>query len=489
MTLNLLRKRVGSGTAFGEVSVAETTPIVQLGFPYNLNSTLVDMRDNGGSSSVAGSLVSLSTGAGTNQSSQLLSVTSLKYLPGTGALFRGTAVFTTGVTGSVQQIGIGDQGDGFFFGYEGATFSVKTVENGIPEVQILTVDTASTTTENITITLDGDALATVAVTNSNDVTVTANEIAAADYDNVGDGWFTEAVGDTVIFVSWLAGNRTGTFSLSSATTAVGTFAETVAGVASTTTAVAQTAWNIDRMDGTGPSGMTLDPTKGNVYQIRYQWLGFGMILFYIEDSESGELCEVHQIKFANSNITPSIQNPTLPICMLAKNTTNNTDMVIKSSSLAGFVEGMDSELGPLHAASNTDLDVGTTEVPILSVRSKVVFQSVINRVVDRVQTFTVSTDAVNIIKCRVLVDPLLVGSSWSDVSSDTSVSQKDIAATSLTGGNEVFSFSMGKTDTQIVDVFAMKLDIAPGHHITITAQAVAGNTSDVTVSMNWKELF
>jgi hypothetical protein len=77
----------------------------------------------------------------------------------------------------------------------------------------------------------------------------------------------------VCFTSWNDTPRTGTYSLSSATTAVGSFAQTIAGVNPTDVWTAQTAWNgADIFDGNGLTSVTLDPTKGNVYQIAYQWL-------------------------------------------------------------------------------------------------------------------------------------------------------------------------------------------------------------------------
>lgn len=478
----------GPVTAFGELAAAEVTPQVQIGFPYNLNEQIIETRDNGGSSTVSGGLASMSTGAGANQSATILSKTPVKYNHGQGGLFRGTAIFTTGVANSTQQIGIGDSFDGYFFGYEGATFGIKRLDSGKPEVRTLTVTTGSSTAENITITLDDDALATVAVTNTGDVTLTANEIAAADYSTTGSGWFTEAVGDTVIFVSWNDGAKSGAYTLSSASTAVGTFAQDLAGVTTTSTAVAQTAWNVDTMDGSGPSGITLDPTKGNVYQIRYQWLGFGMMTFGIQDSDVGAFQTVHQIKYANSNTIPSVQNPTLPICVQAKNTSNTSDMVIKTASLAGFTEGRDEELGVMTGASAQNTGVTSTEIPILSVRSKVVFQSVLNRSKIKILTGTVSTDATKTISIRVLINPTLTGSSWADLSTNTSVVQIDTTATACAGGTEVFVFNMGKTDTQIVDVSGLGMYLLPGSHMTITAAAVSGTGHDVTIATNWREL-
>lgn len=488
MSLETLYRRQNTDTAFGELLVAELTPIVHLSYPYNINTNIVEERSNGGSASVSGGLLTVSTGAGANQSSMVLSKIPLKYNAGTGALFRGTAVFTTGVANSHQQIGVGGHFDGFFFGYQAANFGLKRVHGGAPEIRTLTVTTGSSHSENITITLDSVAKTDVAVTNTGDVTLTANEIAAADYSAVGIGWNAHAEGATVIFVSWEDTARTGTYTLSSATSAVGTFAQTVAGTTVTEVVTAQTAWNVDKMDGTGPSGQTLDPTKGNVYQIRYQWLGFGMISFSVEIEDTGELQLVHQIKYANANTVPSIQNPTLPIVVMVHNAANTSDLTISTSSMAGFVEGEDGGLGPLTGTSATNLSVGTTELPLFTIHNKNVFQSKINRAALKIVIFSASTDATNTVKIRILIDATLTGASFSDHSTNTSIVATDTTATAVSGGIELFHFSMGKSDTQIVDVSNFDMNLYPGQTMTMTAEAAAGTTSDVTLAANWIEL-
>lgn len=43
------------------------------------------------------------------------------------------------------------------------------------------------------------------------------------------------------------------------------------------TAVAQSAWNMDVLDGTGDSGITLDGTKSQIVVFDYEWLGVGRV--------------------------------------------------------------------------------------------------------------------------------------------------------------------------------------------------------------------
>lgn len=53
----------------------------------------------------------------------------------------------------------------------------------------------------------------------------------------------------------------------------------------------QSAWNYDKLDGSGPSGKTLDITKAILFVIDYQWLAIGRIRFGFEID--GMICYAH----------------------------------------------------------------------------------------------------------------------------------------------------------------------------------------------------
>jgi hypothetical protein len=475
-------------SAFGETEVAEPTPVVQLQFPYNINTRLVNTNANGGSVTFFANKAKISTGAGANQSAQILSRREVKYNPGQGALIRFTAVFTAGAANSTQYVGIGDAADGFFFGFNGTAFGVMRRQGGSVEIQTLTITTASTTDEDLTITLDGNAKADVTVTNSGVKETTAREIAAEDYSAIGGGWNAEAVGDTVIFTSFDSGDKAGAFTLSAAATAVGTFAETVAGAAPTEAVVAQTSWSEDKAAGaeTLPS---LTFTNGNVFQIRYQWLGFGAIEFSIENPSTGRFVLVHRIEYANSATIPSIDNPTLPLCVFAGNTSNTSDIVVETSSLAGFVEGKDVDLGFLNSAENGITNLGATELPILSIRNKRVFQSKLNRARIAPLFVALATLSTKPVIFRVRVDTTLTGSpSFSDVAASTSMVATDTSASGVSGGNVILTTVLGKESAEIIDLTSLRARLLPGELITITAQAASGTNQEVNVSITWDEL-
>ena len=77
------------------------------------------------------------------------------------------------------------------------------------------------------------------------------------------------------------------------------------------TAVAQSSWNGDKLDGTGASGYDLDPTKATIMFADYEWLGMGSVrVGFVID---GKLITAHTFLNANSLDTVYMQTANLPI--------------------------------------------------------------------------------------------------------------------------------------------------------------------------------
>jgi len=77
------------------------------------------------------------------------------------------------------------------------------------------------------------------------------------------------------------------------------------------TDVAQASWNGDKLDGTGVSGYTLDPTKATILFTDYEWLGMGSVrVGFVID---GKFITAHTFLNANNLDTVYIQTANLPI--------------------------------------------------------------------------------------------------------------------------------------------------------------------------------
>src|SRR5210317_1770711 len=75
--------------------------------------------------------------------------------------------------------------------------------------------------------------------------------------------------------------------------------------------VAQSSWNGDKLDGTGASGYTLDPTKATILFTDYEWLGMGSVrVGFVID---GKFITAHTFYNANNLTTVYMQTANLPI--------------------------------------------------------------------------------------------------------------------------------------------------------------------------------
>jgi len=258
--------------------------------------------------------------------------------------------------------------------------------------------------------------------------------------------------------------------------------------------VAQVDWNGDKMDGTGgasnPTGQNLDPTKGNVYQINFQWLGFGLIEFAIEDATTGRFVPVHQVRYANANTVPSLLNPSFPILWSVENTTNNTNITVKGASCVGEIEGKIEYLGPTNAIGNSKAGVTTTLTNIITIRNKSTYQTITNRTPINLLKYSISVDGNKPAEFQLIKNTTLGGTpSYTDISTNTSVIDYDTAGTTISGGQVIDFGTLGATGsasesgTSTTDIILL-----PGETLTLAVRASA-TTTDATAAIRWVEDF
>lgn len=487
---------------FGAVHTESLRPIFQVDAVYGINpraAVATTGHLTGGVTSATntgtGNLFTSSTGTTALSFASIQSRERLRYRAGQGVVGRFTMMFSTPVASSILVAGFGTGESGFYFGYNGTSFGILHSTGGVREIQTLTVTTGSSTAENITITLGGIAHS-IAVTNSGSTTKTAYEIASGTYT----GWKAEQRGATVVFLADSVGNKTGTFSLSAATTAVGTFAETLAGVASTDTWYAQADWNGDKLDGTGPSGATLDPSKLNVVQIGVQYLGAGSVTFQVEvggDGNNSEFVYVHTINAPNTRTTVTASNPSFPFTMAAYSSGSTTNVWVSCASFAGFIEGEKRLTGPrLTFQRETSGYVGSTAAtyyPMFTIRNSYAHSHSIteraNQSVVNLISISCSHDDATPVAFFLIRDATLVGTPNFTRFSTNSCTYWDTAATTCTiSSNDklITSINTGQASGETV-IFQENILLQPGESITLAARAVTGTATYVNASLNARE--
>ena len=482
---------------FGSVHTENLTPIFQSDAVYGINAQQVlATSGTGGSATASDSAFTCSTGTSVGGYGTLQSRKRLRYRPGQGVVARFAGYYTSPVANSYQLIGVGHAEDGFYFGYQGTSFGILHVSRGVREVRTLTVTTASTATNNYNVQLNG-VTTNVTATNNGSTLRTAYEIAQGTYV----GWSAEAIGSTVVFVANDAAAKAGAFSLGQSgagVPAAGTFATTKAGVASTDVFIAQSTWNGDKMDGTGPSGYTLDKTKGNVFQIGIQYLGFGCVTFSIEvpgDGNNPDFVAVHTIRVPNSRTTTTVGNPSFPFTMTAYSTGSTTNLTVRVGSFAGFVEGKKILHGPRFTYVNQLTTVGAVNLQALfTVQNTRYYGGRSNQSVVNLLSVTGALKHTSPCIFYLIRNGTLAGNPNFTAYTTSSCTYVDTAATTVTYSDNaqlVWTGHLG--DTGDIDHHfgngetGGEITLQPGETLTLAARASTGTPSYVTGSINTRE--
>ena len=388
-------------TSYDEMPIAEMTPIEQLSFPYNINVDIVTTGStNGGTVLESDNMAVLNSSSTTGSVASLSSNKNIPHRSGQGTLVRIDCLFTTTATttDSKQWVGIGDDNDGFLYGYDGQDFSISYRTSG------------------------------------------------------------------------------------------------------TTTVINQTSWNIDTMDGSNnsinPSGMNLDPSKGNVYQISYGD-SFAAINFSIEDDSTGDMVLVHILRYNNINITPSTYNATFPLFCEVGNGSSTDVIITKVANMSAFIEGKNIITGPLNAHSS---DIRTTSgadgnEDFFTLRGRSTFAGKINKVECLIESISASQDSkaggniyitedATVASQNAFVD-VSTNSSVVEISDSTGGENRDVS-----GGKLLWATGIGKESGFSYDISNLNLRLRPGHTLTFSMDKFsAADNEDGIISVVWKEDF
>lgn len=206
----------------------------------------------------------------------------------------------------------------------------------------------------------------------------------------------------------------------------------------TVDSVPRSAWNGDRLDGTGPSGIVADPSALQIVCVEYEWYGGGQVIFNF--IMNGQKITVHTFDTANQSSAPWCKTPFLPIRLELTNTTGASgthSMWQGSNSLV--LDGVTNRLGIgqniLSSLTGTTLTTANTFYPVVSIRLKsTALQGVILPSMFQAATL----DNTNIF-FKLIRNATLTGSAWTNMPDTNSFTQYDTTATALAGGTDLYS--------------------------------------------------
>lgn len=479
-------------TAFGELSVAEVTPVIQAAAQYGLGSKTRTIASGTGASAGANgdSLFYCTSGTTANNFASVFSKRAVSYKSGQGLMGEFTAVFDTPVTGQEQRAGLITATDAYNFGYNGTAFGIYYIHHGQQEIRELQVTGAAGGSENATVQVDGNNY-TVPLTTG---TVQHNATEIADSLN-GEAalalWEFQQIDDTVVARTITASVVSGAFSFTSAT-ATATWSQVAAGAAPTETFIAQADWNGDSdpsqwTDITGDAS-PFDPKKGNVYKIQTQYLGFGNIFFWIECPCLGEFVLVHTLEYANAYTVPTVSNPTFRIGWVVGNNAGTTSMTLQGATYALFIEGKRVFTEPGHSQFNEKTGISTAITNLLSIKVREVFGTKVNLSSVIPKIISVSTDSAKGAVAYVNLNADVAGEqNWQYHDENESVVIYDTAGTTVTNGQNIFTELVPAVGALEIDIEKLNLEMNPNDTLTIAIQKLGASTHDAAASIIWQE--
>jgi hypothetical protein len=264
--------------------------------------------------------------------------------------------------------------------------------------------------------------------------------------------------------------------------------------------VAQADWNLDTMDGTGTSGVTLDWTKTQIMFLDFEWLGVGRVrMGFVID---GAIYYAHQFLNTNSLDKVYMSTPNLPLRSEINNDGTGAADTITQICSTVISEGGSEDLGITRYASTagTHLDMAAenTIYAILGIRLKAEYIGATIKILNTaLQLHTANHECEWILKFNPAVANAFT---YADQTNSAVQIAKGGATNTVTGGTDMAggfiqsggnaAGSNGSADKGIDS--ALKLGaLVDGtvDEIVLCARPIAGSTDvDIEGSMTWREL-
>lgn len=374
-------------SAFGELMCAEMSELIQLQFSYNLSPELTLASVIG-----TGTVISfppfalLSSPASASAAATFQSSKSLHYKSGQGASALFASLFTSGVAGSNQYIGVGDLLNGLFFGWNGSTFGILYRNSGV------------------------------------------------------DTWIYQAY------------------------------------------------WNQDPFNGTGTSNVVLDSTKGNIYKIQYQGLGFGNVNFFIASENTGLFVLAHQIQYTNTMTSTLLGNFVLPLFARAESLGSSSLVQMQISAMAAAIEGIIITDNIRYAALGSLGVAALSTTLVLSIRNNVTYNGLTNPKSLLPNFVSASNQGSSNATLTYMLNPSVSASFFPvDTSTGTSVASFAVGGSVVSPGQTVLTQYIGSNSSSNTFIDFLNFNLNPGDILSVTA--LSGSSATVSVSFSWVEQF
>jgi hypothetical protein len=263
------------------------------------------------------------------------------------------------------------------------------------------------------------------------------------------------------------------------------------------TPVTQASWNVDPLNGTGPSGITLDLTKAQILFMDLEWLGVGTVrIGFVID---GNFYVCHKFQHANIIASTYITTASLPL----RYEITNTGATSGASTLKQICSTVLSEGGyeltglqqAIGIPINSPRTLGTagTFYPVISLRLKTTRLDGI-AILSAFSAMPITTGNYN---WQLIATGTTTGGTWVSAGTNSSV-EYNITGTTFAGGRILASGFFNATNQGSSQIDLLKealfkfqlerngLTATPFELTLIIASDSASDT--VVASLDWEEI-
>lgn len=262
--------------------------------------------------------------------------------------------------------------------------------------------------------------------------------------------------------------------------------------------VTQANWNYDKLDGSGPSGLTLDITKAQILWMDIEWLGVGSVRMGFVINGQFILC--HTFNHANIIASTYITTASLPLRYEIRNTAVTSGLSVLKQICSSVISEGGYELRGLQQAVGTPittprvLTVAGTYYPVISLKLK---STKLDGIAVISATSIMGVGNGKNFAYRIVAGATTTGGSWVDATA-TSCVQYNITGTSVTGGRIlasgfINSSNQGSPTTNLLKeaLFATQLERngLTGEAYEVTIEITASTASEsIYASVDWEEV-
>jgi hypothetical protein len=260
-------------------------------------------------------------------------------------------------------------------------------------------------------------------------------------------------------------------------------------------AVNQEDWNVDTLDGEGPSRINIDFTKTQILVIDFEWLGVGRVRMGFDIN--GVVYYAHEFLNANNLDEVYISNPNLPLRYSIENDGTGAASTLQHLCSTVMSEGGYDRLGSIRYASTagTHVDCATENIiyAIIGIKLKATH---LNAIVNLIGAHMQEQAGNKQIEWIIKLNPTVAGTfTYADQTNSAVQVATGATANTVTGGVDInggyFSSAVkgGEEEHQLRSAIRLGSAIdGTVDEMVLCARPVGGSSAiDIEGSMQWRE--